>query len=194
MAETAYLIVGLGNPGRQYETTRHNAGFMAIDHFAKTTQYQSWQVKFDGLFCRQRLFGRQVALAKPTTFMNRSGRCVAGLVRFFKIPQSNILILHDDLDLPFGRVKAVAGGGAGGHNGIRSLIKELGTNAFARVKIGIGRPARDEKGHGIPIDRYVLSNFSPEETGLLETIYSKTDTAVQLFLKQGIDRCMNQIN
>ncbi len=194
MAENDYLVVGLGNPGQKYETTRHNVGFMALDHFATSANCTIWQGKFSGEFCRQRLFSQQMCLVKPMTFMNRSGNCVAAFVRFFKIPLANILIIHDDLDLPFARVKVVAGGGAGGHNGVRSIIQALGTKNIARVKIGIGRPPRDENGHGIPVDHYVLSEFSSDEIKTLTNLLPKLDEAITLFLQQGIERCMNRIN
>ncbi len=119
---------------------------------------------------------------------------MAAFVRFFKIPLGNILILHDDLDLPLGRVKIVACGGAGGHNGVRSLIKELGTKEFARLKIGIGRPHRDENGHGTPVDRYVLAQFSPEEKKVFLSLLPRIDQTINLFLQEGIDQCMNQTN
>ncbi len=194
MAGNDYLIVGLGNPGKKYAGTRHNAGFIAIDHFATSSNCQDRQIKFAGEYCRQRLFNLQVSLVKPMTYMNKSGSCVAAFVRFFKIPLENILILHDDLDLPLGRVKVVAGGGAGGHNGVRSLIKELGTKEFARLKIGIDRPSRDANGHGIPVDRYVLAEFSHEDKEVFATLLPKIDEAITLFLQEGIDRCMNQTN
>ena len=194
MPENDYLIVGLGNPGKKYAGTRHNAGFVAIEHFAINSNCHRWQIKFAGEYCKQRLFNRQVSLVKPMTYMNKSGSCVAAFIRFFKIPLKNIFILHDDLDLPLGRVKIVAGGGAGGHNGVRSLIRELGTKEFARLKIGIGRPPRDENGHGIPVDRYVLAEFSHEEKKALTALLPQIDEAITLFLQDGIDRCMNRIN
>lgn len=194
MAANDYLVVGLGNPGKKYETTRHNAGFMALDHFAAGANCPVRQAKFSGEFCRQRLFNQQVCLVKPMTYMNRSGNCVAAFVQFFKIPRENILVVHDDLDLPAGRVKVVAGGGAGGHNGVRSIIQALGTKNIARIKIGIGRPPRDENGHGIPVDHYVLAEFSSTEIETLTNLLPAVDEAITLFLQQGIDCCMNRIN
>ena len=194
MADSDYLIAGLGNPGDKYEDTRHNIGFMALDRFGSSVDCTPAKVKFDGIFSRQRLFDKQVVLVKPETFMNRSGQCVGGLVNFFKIPRSNILILHDDLDLSFARVKVVARGGAGGHNGIRSLIQHLGSQEFARVKIGIGRPPRNENGQGIPVESYVLSRFNREEEQKFDALFDITNQAVELFLTQGIDVCMNRIN
>ncbi|HHB77129.1 MAG TPA: aminoacyl-tRNA hydrolase [Desulfobulbus sp.] len=194
MPENDFLIVGLGNPGKKYAGTRHNAGFIAIEHFATSSNCPNTQIKFTGEYCRQRLFNRQVSLVRPMTYMNKSGVCVAAFVRFFKIPLENILVVHDDLDLPPGRVKVVAGGGAGGHNGVRSIINDLGTKEFARLKIGIGRPPRDGNGHGIPVDRYVLTEFSHEEKEVLTTLLPKIDEAISLFLQNGVDYCMNQIN
>ncbi len=195
MAQSDFLIVGLGNPGTKYEFTRHNAGFLALEHFASSGAYDPPKiVKFEGRYCRQRLYGQQVVLVEPDTFMNRSGKCVAAMIRFFKIPMNNVLILHDDLDLPFGKIKVVARGGAGGHNGIRSLIQHCGTTDFARVKIGIGRPPKVNDGRGIPVERYVLAKFSREESASLDRIFDITDRAVELFLSKGIDGCMNQIN
>jgi len=194
MSESDFLIAGLGNPGTKYEHTRHNIGFMTLDHFGSSVDCEPVLEKFDGKYCRQHLHGNQIVLVRPETFMNRSGQCVAGFVRFFKIPLSNILILHDDLDLTPGRVKVVARGGAGGHNGIRSLVQHLGSNDFARVKIGIGRPDRNDNGQGVPVEHYVLSRFSTEEEKGFDALFDKTDQAINLFLTEGIDACMNRIN
>ncbi len=195
MAPSDFLIAGLGNPGSKYEATRHNAGFMALDHFAASAGCAlPKSKKYEGRYCRQRLYGQQVVLVKPDTYMNLSGRCVAAMIRFFKIPLNNILILHDDLDLPFGKIKVVAAGGAGGHNGIRSIIQHCGVRDFARVKIGIGRPPRESEGRGIPVECYVLAQFSREEAASLDPVFETTDQAIELFLTMGIDACMNRIN
>ncbi len=194
MATSPFLIVGLGNPGAQYEHTRHNVGFMALEHFADSLGTAAWQEKFNGRFCRCRLGEHTVLLAEPLTFMNRSGQFVAPLTRYFKIALANMLVLHDDLDLDPGRIKVVARGGSGGHNGIRSLIAELGSSDFARVKIGIGRPEKNEKGYAIPIERYVLSRFSRQEEEQLETLFTRTDRAQELFVREGIAACMNVVN
>ncbi len=194
MAASDFIIAGLGNPGQKYEYTRHNAGFMAIDHFASAVDCLPVSMKCEGLYCRQGLYGKKVILAKPETFMNRSGRGISCLARYFKVPLTNILILHDDLDLSAGKVKVVARGGAGGHNGIRSLVQHLGSSDFSRVKIGIGRPERNDNGQGIPVERYVLSRFSDEESKGLHGVFEVTDQAIELFLTKGIDYCMNRIN
>lgn len=194
MADSDFLVAGLGNPGLKYEHTRHNVGFMALDHFASSVKCQPTGVKCKGCYCRQLLFDKPVILVRPETFMNHSGQCISCFVRFFKVPLSNILVLHDDLDLPAGKVKVVARGGGGGHNGIRSIIQHLGSNEFARIKIGIGRPPSEGNGAGIPVERYVLARFSAEEEKGLDPVLKKTTRAIELFLTQSVDSCMNQIN
>ncbi len=194
MSATAYLIVGLGNPGARYARTRHNAGFLAIDHFARSVDCPPASSRWQGSYCRLRLSGRPLILLKPQTYMNRSGECVVRFADYFRISRERILVLHDDLDLPPGRIKVVARGGAGGHNGIRSLIRYLGGSDFARVKIGIGRPQSDGDRDGMPVDRWVLSRFSDQELEGLEEIFEKTDRAIRLFIVRGIEACMNEIN
>jgi PTH1 family peptidyl-tRNA hydrolase len=188
------LIVGLGNPGPQYEVTRHNAGFLALDYFADQHGWsvapEKWQAQHgNGVFA-----GQRVILLKPQTFMNRSGESVIRWATFHRIKPERILILHDDLDLPLGKLKVAAQGGAGGHNGIRSLIQHLGRQDFARLKIGIGRPPRNEQGQGIPIERYVLAAFPEEELHLFSERLQLIQEAIELFIKQGAGHCMNQIN
>ncbi len=194
MDDSPCLIAGLGNPGPQYELTRHNAGFLALDYFADQHDCPVQNEKWQGLQVSGRLGKQRVLLVKPQTFMNRSGECVARFADFHRIDPVGILIIHDDLDLPPGRIKVTAGGGPGGHNGIRSLIRQLGTTEFARLKIGIGRPARNDQGQGIPVDRYVLSRFSDQELALFNDRLSLVDEAVELFISQGVDKCMNMIN
>ncbi|MCW5208934.1 aminoacyl-tRNA hydrolase, partial [Desulfobulbus sp. US1] len=150
--------------------------------------------KWNGLFCSDRIEGQRVILLKPQTFMNKSGESVARFVNFHHIPLKNILVIHDDLDLAQGKIKVAAKGGTGGHNGIRSLIQHLGSPEFSRLKIGIGRPERDEKGRGVPVDRYVLGNFTDEELSLFNNRLALMHEAINLFLEQGVDKCMNMIN
>lgn len=194
MADSLSLIIGLGNPGTQYELTRHNAGFLALDDFADQQHCALNNEKWNGLFCSERIEGRRVILLKPLTFMNKSGESVIRFVDFHQIPLENILVIHDDLDLDRGKIKVAAKGGAGGHNGIRSLMQHLGSPDFSRLRIGIGRPERDEKGRGIPVDRYVLGNFTDEELSLFNDRLALVHEAISLFLEQGVDRCMNRIN
>jgi PTH1 family peptidyl-tRNA hydrolase len=194
VSNSFFLIVGLGNPGAKYELTRHNAGFLALDYFADQHGYNLNSEKWRGVYGGERLGEHRLILIKPQTFMNKSGESVARFADFHRIEPENILIIHDDLDLPPGRIKVAAKGGSGGHNGIRSLIQHLGTSDFARLKIGIGRPERDEQGRGIPVDRYVLSCFSDHDLALFNERLSLVDEAVDLFVRQGVDRCMNMIN
>ena len=194
MRADSYLIVGLGNPGSKYELTRHNAGFLAVDYFADQHDTSLAKEKWQGIYCSDRFAGQRIILVKPQTFMNKSGDCVARFMDFYKIDIANMLVLHDDLDLQAGKTKVVARGGPGGHNGIRSIINHVGTSDFARLKIGIGRPQRNEQGQGIPVDRYVLSVFSEADLAAFNDQLSLIDEAVELFIGQGVDRCMNRIN
>ena len=194
MVDSRYLIVGLGNPGRKYELTRHNAGFLALDYFADQQNFTLGQMKWQAEFCRVRYDNLSLFLVKPQTFMNKSGEAVARFADFYKILPERILILHDDLDMQAGKIKVVTRGGAGGHNGIRSIISHLKTSNFARLKIGIGRPSQNEKGQGIPVDRYVLSSFNDSELSVLNKKLPLVDEAVKFFVTQGPAVCMNRVN
>ncbi len=191
---SGYLIVGIGNPGPEYELTRHNAGFLALDYLAEQRGWPLTSEKWQGISGSGRLGSQRVFLVKPQTYMNRSGDCVARFADFHRIEAGHILVLHDDLDLPAGKIKVAAKGGAGGHNGIRSLIQQLGSPDFVRLKIGIGRPPRNEDGQGIPVERYVLSAFSGEELELFNSRLPLIQEAAELFISHGVERCMNQIN
>ncbi len=193
-ADALCLIAGLGNPGPQYELTRHNAGFLAVDYFADQQGWSLTAEKWQGLHGGGLLAGQRVLLLKPQTFMNRSGECVGRFAAFHRLSLERILIIHDDLDLPPGKIKVAAKGGAGGHNGIRSLIQHLGGQDFVRLKIGIGRPPRNEQGQGMPVERYVLSAFSEEELRLFNSRLPLVQEAVELFISHGAAQCMNQIN
>lgn len=154
------LIVGLGNPGAKYEFTRHNAGFLVVDRLAEIYGADNWSEKFDAHCAKVVMEGEAALLVKPMTFMNLSGRSVVQFSRFFKVPVEDIVVLHDDIDVPFGKVKARQGGGHGGHNGIRSLIADLGQNSFQRVKLGVGRPSNIEDGEVV---NWVLNRFAADE-------------------------------
>jgi len=194
MAEQRVMIVGLGNPGPQYEATRHNAGFLALDYFAGQHGLALDNVKLQGLYCTARLAGRQVLLLKPQNYMNRSGECVAGFAHYFNVAPSDILVVHDDLDITPGRQKIVSGGGAGGHNGIRSLLAILGTGEFARLKIGIGHPRDDEETRAIPVERYVLSRMPAAHWVLFQDNLPRIATAIRCFIEQGVTAAMNSMN
>ena len=194
MPENRIMIVGLGNPGPQYETTRHNAGFLALDYFAGQEGLAITAVKFQGLYCAARCAGRQVLLLKPQNFMNRSGETVAGFAQYFNVTPADILVVHDDLDLLPGRLKMAAGGGAGGHNGIRSLLAALGTGDFARLKIGIGHPRDSEETRAIPVERYVLSRMPDAQWSQFQDNLPRIGAAIRCFSEQGIKAAMTSLN
>lgn len=153
------LIVGLGNPGSKYEKTRHNAGFLVLDQILAQVG-GSWQGrKFDAEWARAPLLGHDCLFLKPQTYMNLSGRSVVPALRFYKLEPQDLAVLHDDIDVPFGKVKTRMGGGHGGHNGIRSILGDLGAENFARLKLGVGRPS---SGQAAVVD-WVLTDFSPSE-------------------------------
>lgn len=159
------LLVGLGNPGPKYEKTRHNAGFLVLDKLAQHFGI-SWNgEKFSGIYARGNISGEDCILLKPMTFMNLSGRSVQAAVRFFKIDCDDIVVLHDDIDVPSGKVKARIGGGHGGHNGILSIFKETGMKNFHRIKLGVGRP---DVGSEYLVENWVLSKLRTEELEALE--------------------------
>ena len=194
MADSRFLFVGLGNPGREYHLTRHNIGFFFIDYLAEVKGWRLETLKFQGLFGQGRICGAQVFCLKPQTYMNRSGECVRSFVDYFKIPLEHMLILHDDLDLSPGRLKIVSRGGAGGHNGVRSIAQHLGMQSFARMKIGIGRPNEIAGGQGQPVDQFVLSKMTESELELFRQRENLVDEAVGLFVQEGVAICMNRIN
>lgn len=194
MAESRFLLAGLGNPGNEYHQTRHNIGFLFIDYLA---DQQGWRVdalKMQGRFCQGRHLGAQLFLLKPQTYMNRSGECIRSFLDYYKIPLEHLLVLHDDIDLQAGRIKLVSKGGAGGHNGIRSIIQHIGTQDFSRAKIGIGRPLLDADGKGQPVEHFVLSRMGPGERSLFEQRQALMEEAINLFIQEGIQVAMNNIN
>lgn len=187
-------MVGLGNPGPDYVTTRHNIGFVVLDHFADEKGLRIDSEKWKGLYCRERVGSTSLFLLQPQTYMNRSGECVLRFCDYFKIIPSQVLVVHDDLDLPLGKIKLVRNGGPGGHNGIKSIIQHLGTKDFPRLKIGIGRPQASDNCSSIPVDRYVLSQFSPAETKVINERLVLIIEAIDLFIDKGIAIAMNDIN
>lgn len=194
MAEDRYLIVGLGNPGAAYQLTRHNVGFVVADELVRrwggvfaAEKWQAWPATAT-------LGGCRVLVIKPATFMNLSGRAVVQYAGFYRITASNILVIHDDLDMAPGRLKLVAGGGAGGHNGIRSIAQCLATSDFPRLKIGIGRPGKDGVPGEFPVERFVLSSMSAEEAEGLAERMDCIDNGIQLLLEKGLQAAMNLVN
>jgi PTH1 family peptidyl-tRNA hydrolase len=160
-----YLIFGLGNPGNRYRLTRHNIGFMVLEKLAAGLEIDLKQKSFNALWGKGKLAGKNVLLAMPQTYMNLSGNAVRELLAFFKADINNLIVVHDDLDLPFGTVRLKTGGGNAGHKGVESIVENLGSSDFMRVRIGIGRPADKAR-----IDSYVLERFEPQEEAALKPI------------------------
>jgi PTH1 family peptidyl-tRNA hydrolase len=189
--ENLYLIVGLGNPGREYARTRHNAGFMVLDQLAERWK-ASWVAdkKSHSRLARAERSGKRLILSKPETFMNASGEAVGALVNFQKIPTSQVLVVVDDADLPFGEIRLRPGGSSGGHHGLESVEQHLGTREYARQRIGIGRddPAARQ------IAGYVLGQFRPAEQELLEKVLQKACEQIECWLAVGSTQAMNQFN
>ncbi len=172
-------LVGLGNPGPKYETTRHNAGFLIVDMLADEFGISMSTNKFDAEFGKGRMFGQDVVLAKPQTFMNLSGKSLGQIAAFYKIPEERIVVLHDDIDLESGKVKAKVGGGHGGHNGIRDILSKTPLKSFHRLKIGVGRPDKEK------VHNWVLGQFSDDELKALESdVYDQVKIRLENIFKQ----------
>lgn len=187
--DNIYLIAGLGNPGLEYKHTRHNFGFITLDLLAETLNITMKRVKFKALIGEGTLGGKKLVLAKPLTFMNDSGSALGPLVRFFKVPLENLLVIHDDLDLPLGILRIRQSGSAGGQRGMASIINRLGTQDFARMRLGIGRP----NGQMDPVD-YVLQRFSKAEEPLKEIVLKEAVEAARFFVTEGSTSAMNKFN
>ncbi len=184
-----YLIVGLGNPGREYRETRHNVGFMLVDELARANNLAISRMQARALVAQGEIGGQKVILAKPQTFMNLSGQAVSGLLRFYKVPLDHLLVAHDDLDLPLGTIRIRPGGGSAGQKGLASTIERLGTQEFPRLRLGIGRPP----GRMDAAD-YVLQPFSSGERATLKTVLERAAEAARLFIERGLEPAMNQFN
>ena len=182
------LVAGLGNPGREYERTRHNAGWLVLDELARR-HGGSWRSKFSGSLAEVRLGDLRLALLKPETYMNDSGRSVGAAVRFFKVEPEQVLVVHDDVDLEAGRLQARAGGGLAGHNGLRSLAQHLGSQEFLRLRIGVGRPGR---GDPRPVADWVLSPFAPDEDA--EALIARAADAVETIATDGLEAAQQRFN
>lgn len=182
------LIVGLGNPGKEYADTRHNVGFRTVEELARRARLTWEKPRLKAAQARGTIAGQDVVLAKPQTYMNLSGVSVVQLVRWYKVPLDRLLIVHDDLDLPFGHLRMRAEGSAGGQNGMDSIIEQLRTKAIPRLKIGIGRPRwGDASG-------YVLTRFTKEQNAELPDLIATAADAVELWLAEGIIPAMNRFN
>lgn len=184
-----FLIAGLGNPGREYAGNRHNVGFRCVERFAAVHGLSFSKRQKKARVALGTVDDHPLVLARPRTFMNKSGQAVAPLVRFYKIPLERVLLIYDDLDLPLGTTRLRPSGGSGGHRGVRSVIQQLGSQAFARLRIGIGRPP----GRMDPAD-YVLQDFSAEEEELLDEVLEHAVDAIEAWLDQGIEAAMSRYN
>lgn len=182
------LVAGLGNPGREHAGNRHNVGWMVADELARR-HGGSWRGKFSGRLAELRVGDRRIALLKPETFMNESGRSVAAAARFFKASPGRLLVVHDEGDLDVGRIQARAGGGLAGHNGLRSIAAALGSPDFLRLRIGVGRP---ERGDPRPLADFVLSDFEPADDA--EALVSRAADAVEAVVEEGLEAAQRRFN
>jgi PTH1 family peptidyl-tRNA hydrolase len=189
MTENAFLIVGLGNPGREYKDNRHNVGFMLIDRLSVRLDARLSRMQAKALVGNVNYEGNKIILAKPQTYMNLSGQSIQGLAHFYKVPLENMIVAHDDLDLPFGTIRIRPGGGPGGQKGVASTIERLGTQDFRRLRIGIGRPP----GRMDPA-AYVLQDFPAADQTMLSEILDHTANAALTFIVEGLNAAMNKFN
>ncbi len=179
------LIVGLGNPGKNYKNTRHNVGFIVLDSYLDTSD---WKEKFNALYHEERIGGDKVIFVKPLTFMNLSGDAIVKFVNYYDVNIDDILVIHDDLDLPFSTYKLKKNSSAGGHNGIKSIINRLGSQEFARLKVGVS------KDKSVDTKDYVLGNFSKNEAEVFAEMQKTFNKIIESFIKDGIDKTMNIYN
>jgi PTH1 family peptidyl-tRNA hydrolase len=184
-----YLIIGLGNPGKEYENTRHNIGFKSIDRLAKAMNIEITKDQHKALTGQGLIEGHKVILAKPQTFMNISGESVGELARWHKIPPSHVIVVYDDMDLPVGQIRIRKAGSDGGHNGMKSIISHLNTSDITRVRVGIGRPL-----DGVDPSDHVLSTFTKAESAESDIASESAASAVKHILANGIDATMNEYN
>ncbi len=182
------LIVGLGNPGIRYAQSRHNAGFLVLDLLAEKHHLSFTRRRFDALLAEGEIAGARVLLCKPQTFMNLSGKAVGKVSSFYRIPSHDIIVCYDDLDLPLGRIRLKPRGSAGGHHGMESTIAALGHSDFARLRVGIGRPATKED------ISHVLGSFSDEEGQTVQDTIDRAVEALEIWLREGIEKAMNEFN
>ncbi len=187
------LIVGLGNPGKKYEKTRHNAGFMTIDAIAANFQFPIFKLQsiFNAEISKGEIDGKEVTLAKPQTFMNKSWIAVKDIYKKYNIQNiKDLIVIHDDIDLPLGKIRISQGSSAGGHKGVFPIIRTLGTNKFIRLRIGTS----PEAGKPEDVESFVLEDFTKTEEKILEEVIEKSAKAIEFFLKEGLEKAMNEFN
>ncbi len=183
------LVVGLGNPGKEYTLTKHNVGFLVVDELGKRVGIDIQKSKFQSLYGEGFLEGNKILLLKPQTYMNRSGGAVSSASDFYKIPPENIIVIHDEMDISLGRIMIKPGGGSAGNNGIKSIISSLGSKDFIRVRIGIGKPNAKSDGAN-----HVLSNFNKSESAMVEESIQTAADAVLEIMNNGLEKAMNKYN
>lgn len=183
------IIAGLGNPGREYAQTKHNVGFLMVDALAAHLGVTEWREKFDALIAQTRIGSEKVLLVKPQTYMNESGRAIAPLMKFYKLSAEDLLVAHDDMDIPAGVIRIRKKGSSGGHNGIKSILALLGDEHFARIRIGIGRPLP-----GWSVVNHVLAPFAQEDAPKISAAIQYLIPAVECIVKEDIDKAMNLYN
>ncbi len=184
-----FLVLGLGNPGRKYEETRHNAGFLVADRLAERWGTSLEERQFKALIGKARIHGKPVILVKPQTFMNLSGEAAVSLRGYYKVPDAQIVVVHDDVDIPFGEVRVKNGGGHGGHNGLRDLSQRLGGGHYIRVRFGVSRPPP-----GWDTADYVLGAFSRDESSQVDALVDRAADAVEAVVRDGVLAAMNVFN
>jgi PTH1 family peptidyl-tRNA hydrolase len=188
------LIVGLGNPGLRYANNRHNIGFMCLNHFARMQGIRLDSKQGQARTGTGEINGEKIVLARPQTFMNSSGKSVSRLVQKYKIEPGDLIVIHDDLDLPLGKIRIRQGGSSGGHKGIESIINELGSQDFIRVRIGIGRPIGADEASEADVIDYVLNDFDPDEKQIITEVIPKVSEAILCLLNEGLTAAMNKYN
>lgn len=181
-----YLVVGLGNPGPKYASHRHNVGFMVVDQLARRWDAPAFRDKFEGRFAKATFRGEGVVLLEPQTYMNLSGQSVRPAMGFFRVPLERVVVIHDELDLPFGTSRIKVGGGAAGHNGLKSIVQHGGGNGFLRIRVGIGRP------RGGRPEGWVLSDFSAAERAELDEVLAAAASMVESVVEEGPQKAMNR--
>jgi len=185
-----YLVVGLGNPGREYEMTRHNIGFEVIDYIADKNNIKVKKLKFKSLYEKTSLYGEDVILIKPQTYMNLSGESVRDFANFYKIKPENIIIISDDINLDQGRIRIRKGGSAGGHNGLKSIIYQLNSDQFIRIRVGVGKKKHENQ----DLADFVLSRFTKEQIPILEKAIINTEGAISEIINKNAESAMNKYN
>jgi PTH1 family peptidyl-tRNA hydrolase len=184
-----FLLVGLGNPGREYRDTRHNVGFMAVDRMCATFNIKLSRMQSKALVGTGAYEGNKIVLAKPQTFMNLSGQAVSSLMRFYRIPQDRLLVFYDEIDLPVGTIRIRHEGGSAGNRGLASIIQQLGSQAFPRLRIGVGRPPGQKEAAD-----YVLHSFSKDDLDIIAIVLDRAVDAAKVFICEGLEAAMNQFN